>query len=59
MLIALQSGIDAFDDRRLSDHMVQHLLLLELAPLLLLGGRPAILLLRARPTLAGPGWRGG
>jgi len=49
VMLALQSGLGAFDDRMLSDHMVQHLLLLELAPLLLLGGRPAILLLRAAP----------
>ena len=40
VLVALQSGIDAYDDRLLSVHMVQHLLLLLLAPLLLLGGRP-------------------
>ena len=47
VLIALQSGIDSFDDRLLSVHMVQHLLLLLLAPLLLLAGRPVILALRA------------
>jgi putative copper resistance protein D len=57
VLIAIQSGIDAYDDRLLSDHMVQHLLLLELAPLLLLIGRPATLMLRSasparRPALA-------
>ena len=57
VLVALQSGIGAFDDRLLSDHMIQHLLLLELAPLLLLAGRPGILLLRCippggRPVLA-------
>lgn len=56
-LVAVQSGIDAYDDRLLSDHMVQHLLLLELAPLLLLAGRPLTLILRAtaparRPALA-------
>ena len=28
VLVALQSGLDAYDDRMLSDHMVQHLLLL-------------------------------
>ena len=49
VLVALQSGIGGFDDRLLSDHMVQHLLLLELAPLLLLAGRPGILLLRSTP----------
>jgi putative membrane protein len=57
VLVALQSGLDTYDDRLLSVHMVQHLLLLELAPLLLLGGRPGILLLRGtsrprRPALA-------
>ncbi len=54
VVVALQSGIDAFGDRMLSDHMIQHLLLLELAPLLLLGGRPAILTLRAAPRAHRP-----
>jgi cytochrome c oxidase assembly factor CtaG len=49
IVVALQSGIDAYDTRLLSDHMVQHLLLLELAPLLILAGRPGILLLRSAP----------
>jgi putative copper resistance protein D len=48
-VVALQSGLAAFDDRMLSAHMVAHLLLLELAPLLLLAGRPGILLLRSAP----------
>lgn len=71
LLVALQSGIDAYDDRLLSVHMVQHTLILLLAPLLLLGGRPVVLGLaalpparRARPAralartrgLASPGW---
>jgi putative membrane protein len=71
LLVALQSGIDAYDDRLLSVHMVQHTLILLLAPLLLLGGRPIVLGLsalpparRARPArvlartrgLASPGW---
>jgi putative membrane protein len=47
LLVALQSGLDAFDDRLLSVHMVQHLLLLEVAPLMLVGGRPTLLALRA------------
>lgn len=47
VLVALQSGLDTYDDRMLSDHMVQHLLLLAVAPPLLLGGRPVILALRA------------
>jgi cytochrome c oxidase assembly factor CtaG len=57
ILVAIQSGIDAYDDSLLSDHMVQHLLLLELAPLLLLAGRPLTLALRVtaparRPAIA-------
>jgi putative membrane protein len=57
ILLALQSGIGSFDDRMLSVHMVQHMLLLLVAPLLLLAGRPAILAMSAvprrhRPALA-------
>lgn len=50
VILALQSGIDGYDDRMLSDHMIQHLLLLLVAPPLLLGGRPVILTLRALPA---------
>ncbi len=50
ILVALQSGVDAYDDRLLSVHMVQHMLLLLLAPLLLLAGRPQVLVLRATPA---------
>jgi putative membrane protein len=50
VLVALQSGIGAFDDRLLSAHMVQHMLLLLVAPLLLLGGRPFLLTLQALPS---------
>ena len=46
ILLALQSGLDAYDDQLLTVHMVQHLLLLLPAPLLLLLGRPVVLLLR-------------
>jgi putative copper resistance protein D len=49
VIVALQSGIGQFDDRLLSVHMVQHMLLLMVAPLLLLAGRPMILALRALP----------
>jgi putative membrane protein len=49
VLVALASGLDAYDDRLLSVHMVQHMLLLLLAPLLLLGGRPLVVTLRALP----------
>lgn len=47
ILVALQSGIDTYDDRLLSVHMVQHMILLLIAPPLLLGGRPLLLALRA------------
>ena len=47
VILALQSGIDAYDDRMLSVHMVQHMLLLLVAPPLLLGGRPVVLALRS------------
>jgi putative membrane protein len=50
VVVALDSGIDAYDDQLLSVHMVQHMLLLLVAPLLLLAGRPAILALRALPS---------
>jgi putative membrane protein len=55
LVVALQSGIDAYSDRLLSVHMVQHMLILLLAPLLLLGGRPVVLALAALP----PGRRAG
>ncbi|HEY4428565.1 MAG TPA: cytochrome c oxidase assembly protein [Solirubrobacteraceae bacterium] len=45
IVLALQSGIDTYDQRLLSVHMLQHMLLLLLAPLLLLEGRPLILAL--------------
>lgn len=48
-LVALESGVATFDDRLLSAHMVQHMLLLLLAPLLVLLGRPLELSLRALP----------
>jgi putative membrane protein len=49
VLVALQSGLDSYADRLLSVHMVQHMLLLLVAPALLLGGRPVLLALRALP----------
>src|SRR5581483_11549129 len=50
IVIALESGIDSYDDRLLSVHMVQHMILLMLAPLLLLAGQPALLALKALPS---------
>jgi putative copper resistance protein D len=57
--IATQSGYDADDDVLLSVHMIQHLLLLEVAPLLLLSGRPAMLALQAAPPRARPAFAQG
>jgi cytochrome c oxidase assembly factor CtaG len=54
VLVALQSGIDAYGDRLLSVHMVQHMMLLLVAPVLLLAGQPVLLALRALR----PGGRG-
>ena len=48
--IALQSGIDAYENVLFSDHMVQHILLTMIAAPLLAAGAPITLLLRvARP----------
>ncbi len=53
VLVATQSGLDTYDEKLLSAHMVQHLLLLTVAPALLLIGHPLLLALRALPR----GWR--
>jgi cytochrome c oxidase assembly factor CtaG len=45
--IATQSGIGTYDDTLFWDHMIQHLLLLMVAPPLLVSGMPVTLLLHA------------
>src|SRR5215469_1968313 len=45
--LATQSGIGTYDDVLFYDHMVQHLLLLMVAPPLLIAGQPLTLLLHA------------
>jgi putative copper resistance protein D len=45
--VATQSSIGAYDDVLFSVHMVQHLLLIMVAPALLVAGRPVMLLLHA------------
>jgi putative membrane protein len=45
--VLLAAGV--VSDRTLSGHMVQHLLLIDVAPLLLLGGAPVMLALRTLP----------
>ena len=47
VVIATQSGIGTYDDVLFYDHMVQHLLLLMVAPPLLVVGQPVTLLLHA------------
>ncbi len=47
IVLATQSGIGAYDDLLFYDHMVQHLMLLMVAPLLLIVGQPLTLLLHA------------
>jgi cytochrome c oxidase assembly factor CtaG len=47
VVIATQSGIGAYDDVLFWDHMVQHLLLIMVAPPLLVVGEPFTLLLHA------------
>jgi len=47
IVIATQSGIGAYDDLLFYDHMIQHLMLLMVAPPLLIAGQPLTLLLHA------------
>jgi putative copper resistance protein D len=47
VVIATQSSIGAYDDVLFSIHMIQHLLLIMVAPALLVAGRPVTLLLHA------------
>lgn len=52
LFLALISPFDALDDQLFSAHMVQHLILMSVAPPLLVWGRPAIALLWAFPLRA-------
>jgi cytochrome c oxidase assembly factor CtaG len=47
VVIATQSGIGVYDDLLFWDHMVQHLMLIMVAPPLLIAGQPITLLLHA------------
>jgi putative membrane protein len=49
VVLALQSGLDRYDDALVSAHTVQHVILLLISPLFLLWGRPVMLALRALP----------
>jgi putative copper resistance protein D len=48
--VALQSGLAEFDDSIFWIHMLQHVLIMSLAPMLLVLGAPMTLALRALPT---------
>jgi cytochrome c oxidase assembly factor CtaG len=47
IVVALQSGVGSYDDVLFWDHMVQHLMLIMIAPPLLILGEPITLLLHA------------
>jgi putative copper resistance protein D len=47
IVIATQSGVGSYDDLLFYDHMIQHLMLLMVAPPLLIAGQPLTLLLHA------------
>jgi cytochrome c oxidase assembly factor CtaG len=47
VVLATESSIGAYDDVLFSDHMVQHLALIMVAPAFLVAGRPVMLLLHA------------
>ncbi len=49
IFVALASPLDAFGNLLLEAHMVQHLLLIMIAPLLILAGQPVLPLLRGLP----------
>jgi putative copper resistance protein D len=47
VVVATQSSIGVYDDVLFYDHMIQHLLLIMVAPAMLVAGRPVMLLLHA------------
>jgi cytochrome c oxidase assembly factor CtaG len=47
VVLATQSGIGAYDDVLIWDHMIQHLMLIMVAPAMLVTGQPVTLLLHA------------
>jgi putative copper resistance protein D len=47
IVLATQSSIGVYDDQLFSVHMIQHLLLIMVAPVFLVAGRPLMLLLHA------------
>ena len=49
LLVAIASPLEEFDDQLLQVHMMQHLILMLIAPTLLLAGAPVIAFVRAMP----------
>jgi putative copper resistance protein D len=47
IVLATESGVGSYDDVLFWDHMIQHLMLIMVAPALLIAGRPVTLLLHA------------
>ena len=47
IVLATESGVGAYDDVLFWDHMIQHLMLIMVAPVLLVAGQPVTLLLHA------------
>jgi putative copper resistance protein D len=47
IVLATESGVGTYDDTLFWDHMIQHLLLIMVAPALLVAGRPVTLLMHA------------
>src|ERR1700727_993546 len=47
IVVATQSGIGAYDDVLFWDHMIQHLMLIMVAPAMLVSGAPVTLLMHA------------
>ncbi len=47
IVLATESGVGTYDDTLFWDHMIQHLMLIMIAPPLLIAGRPVTLLLHA------------
>ena len=58
LLLATTSGLARYGPVLFSVHMVQHLLLTMIVPMLLVLGGPVTLALRALPRAADPGWPG-
>ena len=51
IVLATESGVGTYDDTLFWDHMIQHLLLIMVAPALLVAGRPVTLLMHASRNL--------